>query len=94
MAKKYGPLLDAINSDRLQGLAGGGFVSPNIPQMPKLAAANQNAMPSITFAPVIDARGASVEAVARLEQVLAKQQRDFSANVVATVRTAQKRRVL
>lgn len=94
MVKKYGPLLEAINTDRLPHLADGGFVSPRLPNIPKPTAANNNAMPSITFAPAIDARGASVEAVARLEQVLAKQQRDFSANVVATVRTAQKRRVL
>lgn len=46
-----------------------------------------NAM-SISFAPQIDARGASVESVARLEQALARQQADFTANVVTTIRKA------
>ena len=41
-----------------------------------------------SFAPVIDARGASVEAVARLEQIIARQQADFAANVVQTIRKA------
>ncbi|WP_156383345.1 tail tape measure protein [Rhizobium sp. Root483D2] len=43
---------------------------------------------SVTFAPQIDARGASVEAVARLEHALTRQQADFSANVVQTIRKA------
>jgi len=43
---------------------------------------------SVSFAPQIDARGASVEAVARLEQALSRQQADFSANVVQTIRKA------
>lgn len=70
--------------------ARGGVSAPTMPRLQ--APANQNG-PSITFAPVIDARGASVEAVQRLEQVVAKQQRDFSANVVTTIRSANKRNV-
>jgi pyruvate/2-oxoglutarate dehydrogenase complex dihydrolipoamide dehydrogenase (E3) component len=65
-----------------------------IPNIPKIAAAGGSGSIVVNFSPVIDNRGASVEAVARLEQVLAKQQRDFSANVVATVRAAKARRVL
>lgn len=49
---------------------------------------------SFTFAPQIDMRGASVEAVARIEQVMAKQQAQFESKVVATVRGARKRRML
>lgn len=48
--------------------------------------------PSITFAPQIDARGASAEAVARLEAAMDKQQRDFAANVLTTMRKARKTR--
>lgn len=48
--------------------------------------------PSITFAPQIDARGASSEAVARLEAAMDKQQRDFAANVLTTMRKARKTR--
>lgn len=47
-----------------------------------------------TFAPSIDARGADVAAVARIEAVLARQQREFSANVVSAVRMAKTARVL
>lgn len=48
----------------------------------------------ITYAPVIDARGADTAAVARLEAVMAKQQADFRQNVVSVVRDANKRRAL
>lgn len=40
---------------------------------------------NITYAPVIDARGASAEAVSRLEAIMERQQRDFAKNVRATV---------
>ena len=49
---------------------------------------------SVTFAPNIDARGADVAAVARLEQVVTRQQQEFEARVVGVVRGAQSRRVL
>lgn len=42
---------------------------------------------SITFAPVIDARGVDIDAVARIEQVLAKQQAEFTGRVKQIVRT-------
>lgn len=76
--------LDAMHRN-LKGFASGGAVS--MPVLPRIQSpANQNSAPQFTFAPTIDARGASVEAVARLEQVVARQQREFSANVVSTVR--------
>lgn len=49
---------------------------------------------NFTFAPNIDARGADVAAVARLEQVVARQQAEFSSNVVAAVRKAKTARAL
>ena len=63
-----------------------GSILPAVPQIPKMTGGQGQSSTSIIFAPTIDARGASVEAVARLEQVIAKQQREFSANVVSTVR--------
>ncbi|WP_175584953.1 phage tail length tape measure family protein [Phyllobacterium pellucidum] len=70
----------------------GSQVIPNAPSMKALS--GRGGSGSFTFAPVIDARGASVDAVARLEQVVAKQQQEFSARVVDTVRRAQKTRNL
>ncbi|PWK65875.1 tape measure protein [Aminobacter sp. AP02] len=77
--------LDSMHRNLKSGYASGGYVGA--PVMPRIQTpANQNAAAQFTFAPQIDARGASVEAVARLEQVVARQQREFSANVVNTVR--------
>ncbi len=68
-----------------------GRIIPQVPTLPDLSAM-QGAMagPQITFAPQIDARGASVEAVARLEQVMTQQRQDFEANVISTMRKAKK----
>lgn len=79
------------NIERLMGgFANGGYVGgPRVPNIP--SAANTN-VPNITFAPVIDARGADVAAVARLEQVVAQQQAQFSGRVVETMRNAKKTR--
>ncbi|WP_426229289.1 tape measure protein [Pararhizobium sp. DWP3-4] len=66
-----------------------GRIVPQVPSLPSLSGVRQGGMAvSATFAPSIDARGASVEAVARLEQALTRQQADFSANVVQTIRKA------
>lgn len=46
------------------------------------------------FAPQIDARGADVAAVARLEQILIRQQQEFATNVINTVRRAKTTRNL
>ncbi|MBZ9922146.1 hypothetical protein LB579_31165, partial [Mesorhizobium sp. BR1-1-7] len=74
-----------------RGYANGGLVGA--PSLPRIQApANQNSGPSITYAPQIDARGADSAAVARLEQAMTKQQREFSANVLGTMRTAKKTR--
>lgn len=80
--------IGAGNIERLMGgFADGGLVGgPRVPSMP--AAANNNSS-SFTFAPVIDARGADVAAVARLEQIVAKQQAEFSGRVVQTMRQAK-----
>ncbi|WP_175528534.1 tape measure protein [Devosia crocina] len=69
-----------------RGYADGGIVSmPPMPAMPSSSRGDSG--PSFTFAPTIDARGADVAAVARLERVVAKQQAEFTGRVKEIVRT-------
>lgn len=49
---------------------------------------------SFTHAPTYDMRGASAEAVARLEEMRARDSQEFEARVINTVRDAQDRRML
>ena len=48
---------------------------------------------SITYAPAIDARGASVDAVARLAQIMAEDRASFASRTVATIQQARRGRV-
>jgi hypothetical protein len=50
--------------------------------------------PTFNFAPVIDARGADVAAVARLEQSMGAMQKNFKENVIQAVRSGQSSRRL
>ncbi|MDQ0558305.1 tape measure domain-containing protein [Rhizobium mesoamericanum] len=77
----------------LVNLPRGSQVIPNA-SLPKVSKAMGGNSHSITYAPVIDARGADSEAVARLERILAKERAEFSAKVVRTVKDAQGRRML
>ncbi len=91
--KQNRALLERINKGQSLALAGGGFASLKAPTMPNLRGASSSSSGgSFTFAPVIDARGADVAAVARLEQVVAQQQAQFSGRVVETMRNAKKTR--
>lgn len=58
-----------------------------------VASSGQSAT-AITFAPVIDARGADAGAVARMEVAMQRAQAEFAPNVIRTVRDAQKKRHL
>lgn len=49
---------------------------------------------TITYAPSIDARGASPEAVARLAQIMDQDRASFERRTVAVIKSAQKRRIL
>ncbi|TAH68256.1 MAG: hypothetical protein EWM45_04800 [Rhodopseudomonas palustris] len=69
-------LLEAINSGRLPAYADGGYVAPAVPVI-----RGGDAGVNVTFAPQVDARGADVAAVTRLEQALARQQREFEGRV-------------
>ncbi len=85
------------NGPELVRFNGGEQVIPNhklnAPTLPNLrGASSSGGGGSFTFAPVIDARGADVAAVARLEQVVAKQQAEFSGRVVQTMRQAKSTR--
>lgn len=77
----------------LKGYANGGAVGVSVPSLPSMRPANNNAAPVINYAPVIDNRGASVEAVARLERVMQKQNNELQGRIEAGVRSAQKRNV-
>jgi tape measure domain-containing protein len=69
-----------------------GKIVPRVPSMPKLPDMSQmraaSGAMSMTFAPVIDARGADVEAVKRIDESLRRTQRDLKATILTTVREA------
>jgi len=87
--KRNRNLLEAINNGKAMHLASGGGV--NLPRLPRAESAGGM---SVTYAPVIDARGADSAAVARLEQALAKDRAEFQANVIKTVNKGNRRRLL
>lgn len=84
-------VLDAMRRG-LRGYANGGYVSGSAPSLPAML--GRQAGPSITYAPVIDARGADVAAVARLQRAMQQNQKDFATNVIAVQRKMQLRRTV
>ncbi|WP_114835664.1 phage tail length tape measure family protein [Agrobacterium tumefaciens] len=77
-----------------KGYANGGPVGISVPSVPSLRSMSaQSAGVVVNFNPVVDNRGASVEAVARQEKALAKMQGELQSRVEAAVRSAQKRNV-
>lgn len=77
-----------------KGYANGGPVGISVPSVPSLQSMSaQSAGVVVNFNPVVDNRGASVEAVARQEKALAKMQGELQSRVEAAVRSAQKRNV-
>ncbi|MCF1474608.1 phage tail tape measure protein [Agrobacterium vitis] len=93
--KAGGPAgLDAMRK-RLKGYSSGGYVGPSAPRMPDLsrAAASKASSVQISINPVIDNRGASVEAVARQEQAMNKLQKTLPAQIITAVRDARARGV-
>ncbi|MCZ7855051.1 tape measure protein [Agrobacterium salinitolerans] len=78
----------------LKGYANGGPVGISVPSVPSLRSMSaQSAGVVVNFNPVVDNRGASVEAVARQEKALAKMQGELQSRVEAAVRSANKRNV-
>lgn len=77
-----------------KGYANGGPVGISVPSVPSLRSMSaQSAGVVVNFNPVVDNRGASVEAVERQEKALAKMQGELQSRVEAAVRSAQKRNV-
>lgn len=89
-----GPAAMEAMRRNLKGYANGGPVGISVPSVPNLRSMSpQSAGVVVNFKPVIDNRGASVEAVARQEKALAKMQGELQSRVEAAVRSAQKRNV-
>jgi tape measure domain-containing protein len=97
--RKNRPYLEAANngadlSKVIPGLAAGGMVGrANAASAGVTSGQSRGASSSVTFAPTIDARGADLAAVARLERVLAEQSRDFADNVRGVVSHQKKYRL-
>jgi hypothetical protein len=97
----YGPGFASGTDFAPGGLALVGENGPEIVNLPRgsqvipndVVRQSSNGSPSITFAPVIDARGADVAAVARLEQVVARQQQEFESRVIGVVRSGPSKRL-
>ncbi|MBB4402533.1 MULTISPECIES: tape measure protein [Rhizobium/Agrobacterium group] len=89
-----GPAAMEAMRRNLKGYANGGPVGILVPSVPSLRSMSaQSAGVVVNFNPVVDNRGASVEAVARQEKALAKMQGELQSRVEAAVRSAQKRNV-
>ena len=89
-----GPAAMEAMRRNLKGYANGGPVGISVPSVPTLRSMSaQSAGVVVNFNPVVDNRGASVEAVARQEKALAKMQGELQSRVEAAVRSAQKRNV-
>lgn len=84
-------VLDAMRKG-LRGYANGGFVPTSLPS-PAVFLGRSSA-PSITYAPVIDNRGADAAAVARLERTMKQNQKDFAKNVLGVSKAANTRRTV
>lgn len=85
---RFGGGEQVIPNHRLASALG----APSIPDL-KSVGGGVGSRVAVTFSPVIDARGASVEAVARLEKIVAKQTAELPYRVEAAVRSANKRNV-
>lgn len=86
-------LLEQINGGRVPGLASGGMVGRASAAASSVSSVSRAAQSSVTFAPVIDARGADMAAVRRLETVIDEQRRSFSAGVNGVVDKRSKYRL-
>ncbi|WP_421365745.1 tape measure protein [Agrobacterium tumefaciens] len=89
-----GPAAMEAMRRNLKGYANGGAVGVSVPSVPILRSMSaQSAGVVVNFNPMIDNRGASVEAVARHEKALAKMQAELPYRVEEAVRSANKRNV-
>jgi tape measure domain-containing protein len=70
-----------------------GSILPSVPQMPALATPSGGAI-HVSYSPVYSLDNANAEAVARIEQMRAKDKAEMPALIVKTVRDARARRIL
>lgn len=84
-------MLEAINSG-VPGFASGGLVSR--PRAVPAVSASGGGGVQITFAPTINAPGATAETVAALQNTVAQMKAETTATIISTIKTAQKRRIL
>lgn len=102
--QKFLPILEAMNQGEMPAFRDGGAINvptpsvsgasipvPSVPTASDIGGSMSTT--SVTFSPVIDARGADSAAVARLAQELDRQRREFSTNVLATMTRAKQNRV-
>lgn len=90
-AKKYAPLLEAINSGTIGKMAGGGLVAPRLPRTSSLAASRAPGAVTVSMPITIDASGADEAALSRVQQQITRLRHEIPGMVVANVRDAQRR---
>lgn len=72
-----------------RGYANGGYVNSSFSRGPSSLGVSSGSPVQAVYSPQIDARGADVAAVARLERIMAEDRRNFGARVEATVLKAR-----
>lgn len=83
-AKKNRAMLDAMNyGGGIARMADGGVVG--VPNFPNVAALSRPSSSSFSYSPTIDARGADMAAVARLERLMAEERRRLPEVVMGVV---------
>jgi hypothetical protein len=91
--RKYRPLIEAINSDRLPRFASGGLVAPNVAALTRAASRGASAV-AVNMPINIDARGAGPREVDQLRLELASLKSGLPGQIVSTVADARERRIL
>lgn len=87
VAKKHRRLLESLNSGAMAGFAQGGAVSSSMPMMtriPRVSKVGGGAM-TVDARTTIDARGASVDAVLKLEKMMAKRDAELPSRIKQVV---------
>lgn len=95
MAKKYAPLLEAINADRLPHFVDGGFVTPQVvmPQVPKLTARSGGGTTvNASYSPTYNVTGSGAE-IDRLRSEMARDRQQFKGRVIEAVADARRRNI-
>lgn len=93
-AAKFAPLLEAINSGQIGKMAAGGAVGLVPPRIPSLAGVGRGAaMPNVSVTTSIDARGATPDAIERLEKRMNERDKALPRQILNTIMNARLRNV-